>query len=106
MKKLLILLLLGFYLPVSAQTPVGDQSICQLLSPETSEVSDTAISLRIINPNGPEINVRATFYIPPEITPINLNAYKAWDEVGRLLTINLGDFAGGEEKQLLLDFEG
>jgi hypothetical protein len=107
MKKLLILAFLGFCLPVSAQTIVGDQSRCQLLPSEADQpVSETSISLRIVNPNGPEINVRAIFHIPPEITPVNLSVYKTWDEASRSFTVNLGDFAASEEKQLLLDFEG
>ncbi len=83
------------------------RSFCNLICPTGVEArSSSEVLLRISNPNGPAINTSVAFNIPAEINPTNLPINAAWDQAQRLLTVVLGSFQVGEEKQVPLSFEG
>lgn len=99
----------AFFSFAEGQTPPisSSKSRCDPVYPDIeNEMAATRLSLRVVNPNGPSINVRITFSIPPEITPIKLAPYKVWNAENRTLLLFLGNFAANEQKQFLLDFEG
>ncbi len=110
MKKIIFtfsLVLSGAAIAFAQTGGSSSASYCNPLYPgQNLPENSAAVSVRIVNPDSAEVNVKAVFDIPSQITPVNLGLFESWDPQSRKLGIELGTFQTHETKQLILDFQG
>ncbi len=91
-----------------AHAQTAGTSYCDPLYPAgtSPDTARTSVSVRIVDPGGPQTNVKAVFDIPAAIEPVDLAPSQQWDPGGRKLSALLGNFQRNETKEIPLAFEG
>lgn len=65
-----------------------------------------SVFVTIDNPDGPLVEARVTFFIPFNLTPIDLRENMTWNATARELVINLGGFKEKESKTAVFTLDG